>query len=59
VQRKKRPLKILEKDFTESWSEVQSLTKEKNEALGKVLELEALNAERENQLKLLKPKWIV
>jgi hypothetical protein len=32
------------------------LTKEKNEALGKVLELEALNAERENQLKLLKPK---
>lgn len=32
------------------------MTKEKNEALGKVLELEALNAEREKQLKLLEAK---
>jgi hypothetical protein len=43
----------LEKDFIESRIKVQNFTKEKNEALCKVLELKALNAEKEKKLKLI------
>ena len=43
----------MEKDFIESRIKVQNFTKEKNEALCKVLELKALNAEKEKKLKLI------
>lgn len=42
----------MEKDFVESRSEVQALTKQKIEALGKFLKVEAFNADREKQLAL-------
>lgn len=50
---KEKASKILEQDFIQSRSEVQTLTKENNKALGKVSQLKTLNAKREKQLVLL------
>ena len=51
---KEQSFKILEKDFIESWTKVQAMSEEKSnleETVGrKISELEASNAEKDNQI---------